>query len=166
MGKECACPVGDLGSNPGLGRSPGEGKGYPLQYSGLENSMDCMVYGSQRIGHNWTIFTFAWPSNINSTVPSSLAASCGQIPSFVNEMWIGAVVTTSRLYNFPCIWDSAVVRVSHSGHGNGDNILGMLEQQDSKSLGLWRLMEPWCLPRAIPKPAWVLCEWEINFYSL
>ena len=38
--KESACNVGDLGSIPGLGRSPGEGKGYPLQYSGLENSMD------------------------------------------------------------------------------------------------------------------------------
>ena len=35
------CNAGDLGSNPGLGRCPGEGKGYPLQYSGLENSMDC-----------------------------------------------------------------------------------------------------------------------------
>ena len=42
--KESACNVGDLGSIPGLGRSPGEGKGYPLQYSGLENSMDCIVY--------------------------------------------------------------------------------------------------------------------------
>ena len=49
-GKESACSVGDLGSFPGLGRSPGEGKGYPLQYSGLENSMDCM--GSQRVGHD------------------------------------------------------------------------------------------------------------------
>ena len=39
-GKETACNVGDLGSIPGLGRSPGEGKGYPLEYSGLENSMD------------------------------------------------------------------------------------------------------------------------------
>ena len=39
-GKESTCKVGDLGSIPGLGRSPGEGKGYPLQYSGLENSMD------------------------------------------------------------------------------------------------------------------------------
>jgi len=39
-GKESACNVGDLGSVPGLRRSPGEGKGYPLQYSGLENSMD------------------------------------------------------------------------------------------------------------------------------
>ena len=37
--------MGDLGSIPGLGRSPGEGKGYPLQYSGLENSMYCIVYG-------------------------------------------------------------------------------------------------------------------------
>ena len=42
-GKESTCNVGDLGSIPGLGRSPGEGKGYPLQYSGLENSMDCIV---------------------------------------------------------------------------------------------------------------------------
>ena len=39
-GKEFACNVGDLGSISGLGRSPGEGKGYPLQYFGLENSMD------------------------------------------------------------------------------------------------------------------------------
>ena len=39
-GKESTCNVKDLGSIPGLGRLPGEGKGYPLQYSGLENSMD------------------------------------------------------------------------------------------------------------------------------
>ena len=37
--------MGDLGSIPGLGRSPGEGNGYPLQYSGLENSMDYTVHG-------------------------------------------------------------------------------------------------------------------------
>ena len=42
-GKESTCNVG--GSIPGLGRSSGEGKGYPLQYSGLENSMDCIVHG-------------------------------------------------------------------------------------------------------------------------
>ena len=55
-GKESACNVGDLGSIPGLGRFPGEGKGYPLQYSGLENPMDrgawqAIVHGSQRVGH-------------------------------------------------------------------------------------------------------------------
>ena len=44
-GKESACNEGDLGSIPGLGRSPGEEKRYPLQYSGLEISMDCIVYG-------------------------------------------------------------------------------------------------------------------------
>ena len=44
-GKESICNAGDLGSIPGLGRSPGEGKGYPLQYSGLENSTDCIVHG-------------------------------------------------------------------------------------------------------------------------
>ena len=41
-GEEFTCNVGDLGSIPGLGRSPGEEKGYPLQYSGLENSKDCI----------------------------------------------------------------------------------------------------------------------------
>ena len=43
-GKESACITGDLGSIPGLGRSPGEGKGYPFQYSRLENSMDYIVH--------------------------------------------------------------------------------------------------------------------------
>ena len=40
-GKDSVCDAGDLGFISGLGRSPGEGKGYPLQYSGLENPMDC-----------------------------------------------------------------------------------------------------------------------------
>ena len=43
--KESACNVRDLGSIPGLGKSLGEGKGYPLQYSDLEDSMDCIVHG-------------------------------------------------------------------------------------------------------------------------
>ena len=50
-GKETAYNAGDLGSIPGLGRSPGEGNGYPLQYSGLENSMDCVVHG---VTNSWT----------------------------------------------------------------------------------------------------------------
>ena len=50
-GKESACNVGDLGSIPGLGRSPGEGKSYPLQYSVLENSIDCIVHG---VTKSWT----------------------------------------------------------------------------------------------------------------
>ena len=47
--KESTCNAGDLGLIPGLGRSPGEGNGYPLQYSGLENSMDCIVHRAAKI---------------------------------------------------------------------------------------------------------------------
>ena len=50
-GKESACNTGDLGLISGLGRSPGEGKGYPLQYSGLENSMGGIVHG---VAKSWT----------------------------------------------------------------------------------------------------------------
>ena len=46
-GKESTCNAGDLGSIPGLGRFPGEGNHYQLQYSGLENSMDCIVRGTR-----------------------------------------------------------------------------------------------------------------------
>ena len=51
-GKESACNAEDLGLMPGLGRSPGEGKGFLLQYSGLEDFMDFTVHGSQRVGYN------------------------------------------------------------------------------------------------------------------
>ena len=50
-GKESASNLGDLGLVPGLGRSPREEKVYPLQYSGLENSMDCIVHG---VAKSWT----------------------------------------------------------------------------------------------------------------
>ena len=74
--KESACNAGDLGLIPGLGRSPGERKGYPLQYSGLENSVGCIAWkipwteepgrlqsmGSLRVRYNWatslSLFTF------------------------------------------------------------------------------------------------------------
>ena len=50
-GKESDYNAGDLGSIPGLGRCPGEGKGYQLQYFGLESSMDCTVHG---VAKSWT----------------------------------------------------------------------------------------------------------------
>ena len=49
--EESTCSAGDLGSSPGLRRSPGERKGYPLQYSGLENFMDYTVHG---VAKSWT----------------------------------------------------------------------------------------------------------------
>ena len=71
-GTESACSVGDLGSTPQLGRSPGEGKGYPLQYSGLENSMDCIVHGLQE-------------SDITGRL--SLSLSTGNSRSVTNNHW-------------------------------------------------------------------------------
>ena len=47
-GKESSCIAEDLVSIPGLGRSPGEAEGYSLQYSGLENSMDCIIHGVEK----------------------------------------------------------------------------------------------------------------------
>ena len=59
-GKESACNAGDLGLIPGLGRFPGDGNGYQLQYSGLENSNDCIVHGVTRVGLDWVTFTFTF----------------------------------------------------------------------------------------------------------
>ena len=91
-GKESACNAGDLGLIPGLGRSPGEGKGYPLQCSGLENPMDYSGFQalwtekpgglqsmwSQRVRHNWVTFTshhvYKWapgPKHLKSILFSS-----------------------------------------------------------------------------------------------
>ena len=62
-GKESACNVGDLGSIPGLGRSPGEGKGYPLQYSGLENSLDCIVHVVSKRQTRCRVLSFTFEMN-------------------------------------------------------------------------------------------------------
>ena len=66
VGKEPACNVGDLGLIPGLGRSPGEGKGYPLQYSGLENSMNCIVHGIAKSQTRLSDFHF----HLNLLIPN------------------------------------------------------------------------------------------------
>ena len=57
-GKESARNAGDLGSIPGLGTSPGERKGYPLQYSGLEDSMDCIDHGVTKSRTQLSTFHF------------------------------------------------------------------------------------------------------------
>ena len=59
-GKESTCNTGDLGSIPGLGRSPGEGKGYPLRILAWRIPWTKQSMGSQRVGHNWATFTFTF----------------------------------------------------------------------------------------------------------
>ena len=84
---ESACNVGDPGSIPGLGRSPGEGKGYPLQYSGLENSMDYIVH---RVAKSQT-----WLSHFHfhelTKMMKSLAAllhSVPHLPATIKRWWL------------------------------------------------------------------------------
>ena len=66
-GKDSACNVGDLGLIPGLGRSPGKGKGYSPQFSGLESSMDCIVESDMTeqisLSLTFTFFPFQFDSN-------------------------------------------------------------------------------------------------------
>ena len=71
-GKDSACNAGDQGSIPGLGRSPGDGKVYPLQYSGLENSMNSIVHGVTELG---TTQQLSLPSMYRA-ITSSLLLGC------------------------------------------------------------------------------------------
>ena len=65
---ECACNAGDLGSILGLGRTPGEGKGYPLQYSGLENSMDYSPCGRKELDTTEQLSQWNLWANSNSCI--------------------------------------------------------------------------------------------------
>ena len=67
-GKESACNAEDLGLIPGLGRSPGEGKGYPLHYSGLENSMDSIVHGVTKSWTELSAFHFHFTLHISTVL--------------------------------------------------------------------------------------------------
>ena len=97
IGKESACNAGDLGSTSGLGRSPGEGKGYPLQYSGLENSMGCIVHGVAKSGtwlsdfHFHFIFLVSVLHHLRS-VPSYWCdvLECGRVRARV-FWWAGTI---------------------------------------------------------------------------
>ena len=81
IGKEFTCNAGDLCSIPRLGRFPGEGKGYPLQYPGLENPMDCIVRGVAK-SRTWLTFTFTYQlhscdSLVSQTVGKKLVCNAG-----------------------------------------------------------------------------------------
>ena len=70
-GKESACNAGDLGSIYGLGRSSGEGKGYPLQYSGLENSLECIAHGVAKSRTQLSDFHLMFILGVNVYIPQT-----------------------------------------------------------------------------------------------
>ena len=83
--KESTCSAGDLGLIPGLGRPPGEGKGYPLKYSGLENSMDYIVHGVMKSRTWLSDFHFKvkkGKSDIKGCIKEPLHSKCNQSSGF------------------------------------------------------------------------------------
>ena len=94
-GKESTSNSEDLGSIPGLGRSSGEGKGYALQHSSLENSLDCIVHGASK---SWTWLTF--------TFTFILVPYCFDYCSYVRSFEIGMCGSSNFAGVFVCflIW--------------------------------------------------------------
>ena len=100
-GKESACSAGDPGSIPGLGRCPGEGNGYPLQYSGLENSMDCIVHGAAK---SWTrLNDFHFTLHHPQKVPSGLSQPTLQTPEATTILISIACSRTSCKWSHMCL---------------------------------------------------------------
>ena len=100
--------MGDLSSIPGLGRSPGEGKGYALQYSGLENFMDCIVQG---VAKSWTWLSKFHFHLLSPNLVHTLAHrhSCGT--SSLRALWtINSSLHTGQVslwvFRAHCEWES------------------------------------------------------------
>ena len=87
-GKETTCNAGDLGSIPGLERSPGEGKGYPFQYSGLENSMDCIVHG---VANNRTQLSYFHFMKNNTYKREKTLTRTVLSYGFVSRQWVAYI---------------------------------------------------------------------------
>ena len=89
-GKESTQSTRDLGLIPGLGRFPGEGNGYPLQYSGLENSMNCRVHG---VAKSWTrLSNFHFHVNLSSCSSRSME----HIFSAAGKIYAMMVITVTK----------------------------------------------------------------------
>ena len=91
--KESVCNAGHLGSIPGLGRSLGEGKGYPVQYRGLENPMDCTVHGVLEHLHGQDSRLCAMRCGKERN-----AGSAPSVSSKVSSMMCGMTATTQPLW--------------------------------------------------------------------
>ena len=96
-GKESTCNARDLGSIPGLRWSPGEENGYPLQYSSLENSMDCIV---REITKSWTwLSDFHFHFSEDLSIHSSSYCFCNSFRQSWG-MWIQETIENFKLLNF------------------------------------------------------------------
>ena len=141
-GKESACNTGDLGLTPGLGRSPREGKCYPLQYSGLENSMDCIVHG---VAKSWTrlsnfhSFTHYYKPNIILSIwfkryhGSILTSLVAQTVKRLSTMWETRVWSLGWEVPWRRKWQPTPVLLPTKSHG----------QRSLVSMGSQRVGHDW-----------------------
>ena len=131
--KESTCNAGDPGLIPGLGRSPGEGKGYPLQYSGLENSMDCTVHGITK-GWTWQsdfhfhfslhLIAYIFVAGYISTVSNTLRILIFELAYSYFEKMCFFLVIFPFISSSLCMWEvicslSQERNVSRTGGGKG-----------------------------------------------
>ena len=130
IGKESTCNAGDLGSIPGLGRSPGEAKSYPLQYSGLENFMDYIVHG---VSKSWI-----WLSDFHSTCQIGVRLSVNNTLSLFLSVST-AIVLSAKPSRYAA---------NLEGWG-GEGVGGMVVQDVGTHVHLWLIhVDAW------QKPPW------------
>ena len=167
-GKESTCNAGDLGSIPRLGRSPGEGKGYPLQYSGLDNSMECIVHGVVKSWtqlsdlHSLTHFTRA--SLITQLVknPPAIQETLVQFPGW-EDHWRRDRLPTPVFLGFPC---GSAGKKSTCNEGNLGLIPGLgrsLKKRKAhhSSILAWRI--PWTTVHGVAESQTRLSDFHFHF---
>ena len=117
-GKESAYNAGDLGLIPGLGRSPGEGKGDPLQYSGLEKSMDCIVqFSSVQLLSCVRLFATPWTTACQASLFITNSQSLLKLMSIESVMPFNHLILCRPLLLPPSIFPSIRVFSNESiGH--------------------------------------------------
>ena len=96
FGKEPTWNAEDLGPIPGLGRSPGEEKGYPLQYSGLENSTDCIVHGVTKSQTLLSDFHFHWVLGSSGTSVLCISHACMSAESLQSYLTLHCLSTAAH----------------------------------------------------------------------
>ena len=152
-GKESAYNVKDLGLIPGLGRSPGEGKGYPLQYSGLENSLDCIVHGVAKCQTLLSDFHFHFLKNAacNSIFFSTLLSlSITFLPAYISTEYINSL-TRKSIFNPDTRCRSLL----------GTFLISVGDFPDALLTSLGRVVQNLPFLLAIPyAPSVVLCIWS------
>ena len=117
VGKEFSCNAGHFGSIPGLGRSPGEGKGYPLQYFGLKNTMNCpwgfsVKFSSVQSLSRVQLFVTPWIAARQASLSITNSQSSLRLTSIESVMPSSHLILCRPLLLLPPIMKSQVVKSS------------------------------------------------------